>query len=632
MMGLPPRPGGHRRGLGPANVRLSQKEQPQPPICTCGGPVALPLDSMTFANDFAVVSPRLESPHSTMRRYPEEDKGMPTIPRKFWLRNMNENVVDGHRTELSLRARLQYRLNLSFFRVLCIKTEFLSMGPFLYAIVCCGCGFCSDGTECGDLLAAGFTRLCLSAQSSYSDLAVPFLLPLSCFLFLTILGHKQRISSKRPASVVPAFLWMSTSSWELDKAQAPGLAHSLLNPTLGPGWALLGSDPGAPETPAGHSNDGSFELFLQSWGAGSVPPFSPDARAPAPRCPLVCRTTKVGGCGNGRRAPQPGSQGTQTPVGSREQSPRDSRPAGAPVWGGGRGLGSRWGSVQHTDSLGQPGEEPPSQRSRPSRAANSLPAPAFAAHWCPPLTPNPARLGLATPPPVPPQWAKQVVEIRPPAAGGGGWGGGKHHRGVAPRSEPLNLSPAPSPRPPRRPQPAPAPAWPDLRKCGRGVGSGGRCRSAADPAGAREWGAVVAARGGPEVPAPAPDPRAVPSPCPAAAPAAPGGGGGGGGGGWRASRESRARVSVRAGSGAPCGAQPWARAHHSAACSPPDAAPFLPGAGARRAPHPSPQARGAHLGARVPPGGRGARTSSAALPPLPQRLAFLHLFIFFNFG
>lgn len=76
-------------------------------------------------------------------------------------------------------------------------------------------------------------RLCLSAQSSYSDLAVPFLLPLSCFLFLTILGHKQRISSKRPGSVVPAFLWMSTSSWELDKAQAPGLAHSLLNPTLG---------------------------------------------------------------------------------------------------------------------------------------------------------------------------------------------------------------------------------------------------------------------------------------------------------------------------------------------------------------------------------------------------------------
>lgn len=282
------------------------------------------------------------------------------------------------------------------------------------------------------------------------------------------------------------------------------------------------------------------------------------------------------------------------------------------------------------------------------------PTPGFRGRWLPPH-PNPARLGLA---PLPLQWAERVSKIRLRAARGGGGGtAGSGRRAARPRRQPANLSPAPSPRPRRRPSTCARtrvarPA--DVRAgVGRGAVSPG-CRPCAG-AGARAGRGAAGWRGWGQGPGPRPrgrplgcpfprplsrtpaaslgalarlpagrppSPRARPPPCPGSL-------GPERARGLRvlgASLAGRPR-GPRAGIWAPCGAQPWARAHHSGACSPPDTAPFLPGAGAGApapgAPHPGPA--GPPGSAR--PAGRARGTASASPRPAPAKprcLYFMH--------
>lgn len=119
----------------------------------------------------------------------------------------------------------------------------------------------SVGTECGDLLVAGFinfiqfgpiaegdrgdirssvfnlpfssqTRLCLSAQSSYSDLALPFPATTRLLSPPDSLGPKQRISSKRPPRWSPhsfggaALVGNSRKHQLLDATQPPRILPS----------------------------------------------------------------------------------------------------------------------------------------------------------------------------------------------------------------------------------------------------------------------------------------------------------------------------------------------------------------------------------------------------------------------
>lgn len=123
----------------------------------------------------------------------------------------------------------------------------------LFAFPCSrGCGFCSDGAEGGDPLAAGFVNFIQFgpiADGHRGDIGSPrFNVPFPCrpvclsqhraliqtppcpSSFLTLLGHQPRISCKRASSVVPTFLWMSASTWAFQKAQAPGLQPRLPNP------------------------------------------------------------------------------------------------------------------------------------------------------------------------------------------------------------------------------------------------------------------------------------------------------------------------------------------------------------------------------------------------------------------
>lgn len=88
---------------------------------------------------------------------------------------------------------------------------------------------------------------------------------------------------------------------------------------------------------------------------------------------------------------------------------------------------------------------------------------------------------------------------------------------------------------------------------------------------------------------------------------------------------------LRAQFGAPCGAQPWARAHHSGARSPPDTAPFLPGAGAGAgalgAPHP--RARGTTWERASGSEGEGRGEDVLRIPPAPAPAKACSLYFFF---